>query len=274
MSEPCRAAVLGQPISHSLSPVLHRAAYEALGLKWTYDAIEVGKAGLAGFIDSCDSSWAGLSLTMPLKETVLDLLDETSAMAVQTRSANTVLFLDGGARRGENTDVEGIRWALASNGVGGDGLDGMSVAILGAGATSRSAVAALAEMGATMINVAARRREPIVEMAQIADQMSSAVTAVSWADARELLHCDLVLSTVPAGVADHLSEAVPGAPGTLMDIVYSPWPTALARSWAANGGPVIGGLDMLVGQAAEQVRLMTGHRPPVDVMMAAGRDAL
>ena len=106
-----RCAVLGSPIAHSLSPVLHRAAYDALGLDWSYDAVEVSEDGLPGFLDGLDGSWRGLSLTMPLKRTVVPLLDEMSARAAQARAANTVV-LDAGRRVGHNTDIPGAVAAI------------------------------------------------------------------------------------------------------------------------------------------------------------------
>ena len=112
-----RAAVLGHPIEHSLSPVLHRAAWAALGLDWTYDRIDVVGADLPAFLDSLDESWVGLSLTMPLKRDVLPLLDEIDDIARATGAVNTVL-LDGGRRRGTNTDVAGLVVALDERGAG------------------------------------------------------------------------------------------------------------------------------------------------------------
>jgi hypothetical protein len=102
-----RAAVLGRPIAHSLSPPLHRAAYEALGLDWTYDAVECGEDDLPALLDGLDASWAGLSLTMPLKQAVLPLLDEVSDLARDVAAANTVVLREG-RRAGSNTDVHGI----------------------------------------------------------------------------------------------------------------------------------------------------------------------
>lgn len=273
MSEIRRAAVLGSPIAHSLSPVLHRAAYEELDLPWSYEAIEVDSASLAGFLDSCDSSWVGLSLTMPLKEAVLPLLDEASPLVEVTRAANTVLF-HGSHRRGENTDVQGIRWALTAAGIGIGGLDGASVAVIGAGATARSAVAALGSMGAGVIAVAARRPRAVTGLAPIAEAVSSRLVPVPWDQARRMLASDLVISTVPAGAADHLATDVPERPGVLLDVVYSPWPTPLAKIWAQLGGEVVGGLEMLIGQAAAQVQLMTGLEAPIEAMRAAGLGAI
>src|SRR5262250_221072 len=112
-----KAAVLGSPIAHSLSPVLHRAAYRALGLTgWTYQAIECDEARLPDLLAACDASWAGLSLTMPLKRAVLPLLDHTEPLAAEVGAANTVVFA-AGRRHGHNTDVPGLLAALAGHGV-------------------------------------------------------------------------------------------------------------------------------------------------------------
>ena len=154
MPDPRRAAVLGSPIEHSLSPVLHTAAYAALGLAhWSYTAIECDEAGLPALIASCDGQWAGLSLTMPLKRAVLPLLDRTEPLAVEAGGANTVVFA-GGERHGYNTDVPGMVAALAEAGVtappGGT--------ILGAGATACAALAALRATGLTSAVVLVRDR--------------------------------------------------------------------------------------------------------------------
>lgn len=271
-----RAAVLGSPIAHSLSPVLHRAAYAALGLDWHYDAIDVSAEELPDFIASRDSSWVGLSLTMPLKEAVLPLLDEVSDLAQLTRAANTVLF-SRGRRIGDNTDVTGIQWALRRSGAVTNGqrpLRGAAVGVIGAGATARSAIAALAALGASAVAVSARRNEAVAALAELCDALQVELMAEPWVRATELLVGDLVVSTVPAGAADWLATGVPTAPGALLDVVYSPWPTPLAKAWRDQGGVVVGGLELLVGQAADQVRLMTGSNPPIDQMLAAGRAAL
>ena len=125
-----RAAVLGSPVGHSLSPALHRAAYRALGLAgWTYEAIECDEARLPALLGGCGPDWAGLSLTMPLKRAVLPLLDTAEPLAADVGAANTVIFA-AGARHGHNTDVPGMITALAAAGVSGSG----PVLILGAGA--------------------------------------------------------------------------------------------------------------------------------------------
>ncbi|MEY4136798.1 MAG: hypothetical protein RL205_926, partial [Actinomycetota bacterium] len=158
-----RAAVLGSPISHSLSPVLHRAAYRALGLAWEYDAIEMLPAGMPDFLASLDDTWAGLSLTMPLKESVQPLLASLDDVARLTSSVNTV-YRENGSWRGANTDVFGIVRSLADAGV----HNPTSARLLGAGATARSAVAALRDLGVRSLVVCARRLEQAESVADLA----------------------------------------------------------------------------------------------------------
>ena len=133
-----RAAVLGSPIAHSLSPVLHRAAYEALGLEWTYEAVEMTEGGLTGFVDACGPEWAGLSLTMPLKVAVLPLLDHSSELVRLSAAANTLVFTPQG-REGHNTDVPGMVAAIREA-AGPTGLVCTSATVLGGGATGKSEI--------------------------------------------------------------------------------------------------------------------------------------
>src|SRR5579859_5144572 len=113
-----KAAVLGKPVGHSLSPALHRAAYAALGLDgWSYEAIECDEVRLPGLLVGCGPGWAGLSLTMPLKRAVLPLLDHVDPLAAEVGAANTVVFF-AGLRHGHNTDVPGMASALAEGGGG------------------------------------------------------------------------------------------------------------------------------------------------------------
>lgn len=261
---PRRAAVLGSPIAHSLSPVLHRAAYAALGLDWRYDAVELAEAGLPQFLAGLDESWVGLSLTMPLKQTVLPLLDGMSDLARLTGSANTVLLGPAG-RQGDNTDVFGIVAAIR-----GSSTEVFPEAcIVGAGATASSAMAAVAELGAARATVVARRPEAAVAVLRIGAALGVAATAVPWQDAGPVLASPLVISTVPGDAGASLSERVPTAPGALLDVTYWPWPTTLARAWQGAGGVVVGGAQMLLWQAVRQVELMTGRQAPVDAMRRA-----
>ncbi|WKK22942.1 shikimate dehydrogenase [Streptomyces olivoreticuli] len=267
-----RAAVLGSPIGHSLSPVLHRAAYAELGLgEWTYDRFEIDEAGLPGFFAGLDGTWAGFSLTMPLKRAVIPLLDEVSDTAASVEAVNTVVFTEDGRRLGDNTDIPGIGAALCERGVEKVG----SAAVLGAGATASSALAALARICTGEVTAYVRSEERAAEMRQWGERLGVAVTTADWSRAAEAFAAPLVVATTPAGATDALAAAVPDRPGTLFDVLYEPWPTPLAAAWTARGGAVLSGLDLLVHQAVLQVEQMTGRAPgPLAAMRAAGESAL
>ncbi|MEU5347021.1 shikimate dehydrogenase [Streptomyces sp. NPDC020766] len=267
-----RAAVLGSPIAHSLSPVLHRAAYDELGLDdWSYDRFEVDEAALPGFVGKLGPEWAGLSLTMPLKRAVIPLLDEISGTASAVEAVNTVVFTEDGRRLGDNTDVPGMVAALRERGI--EQVD--SAAILGAGATASSALAALARICTGEVVAYVRSRARAAEMRQWGERLDVEVRTEDWADAEHALRAPLVIATTPAGTTDVLSSVVPERPATLFDVLYDPWPTALAARWSAYGGAVVSGLDLLVHQAVLQVEQMTGRAPaPLDAMRTAGEKAL
>lgn len=260
-----RAAVLGHPIAHSLSPALHLAAYADLGLDWDYERVDVTEDELPAFVAGLGPAWVGLSLTMPLKQTVLPLLDERDPLVDATAAANTVL-LDGGRRRGWNTDVAGIVAALAEAGAGAGVARG---AVLGGGSTARSAVAALQRLGAEQVLVVARRPEAADDLVACADRLGVDLEVAGWDAVGRALAADVLISTVPSGAADPLAADLPGRTGALLDVVYDPWPTPLARAWEARGGAVASGLAMLLHQAVAQVRLFTGREPSVPVMRAA-----
>jgi shikimate dehydrogenase len=285
MPSPRRAAVLGSPIAHSLSPVLHRAAYAALGLDgWTYTAIECDEAGLPGLLASCDGAglggrppqapggrWAGLSLTMPLKRAVLPLLDRTEPLATQVGGANTVVFT-GGQRHGYNTDVPGMVAALAEAGV----TSPAGATILGAGATACAALAALRAIGLAGAVVQVRDQARAGDLLAAARRLGLAVDLRPFGS--PVRDGDLLISTVPAGAADSYAERAvdPRArPSAVLDVVYHPWPTPLALAAAQSGVTVVSGFDLLLHQAARQVELMTGLEPaPLDPMRAAGQSEL
>ncbi|MFF0201510.1 shikimate dehydrogenase [Streptomyces sp. NPDC005017] len=269
---PRRAAVLGSPIDHSLSPVLHRAAYEELGLThWSYDRFEVDEAALPGFVEGLGPEWAGLSLTMPLKRAVMPLLDSVSETAASVDAVNTVVFGADGTRRGDNTDIPGIVAALREHGI--DKVD--AAAILGAGATASSALAALARVCTGEISVYVRSEARAAEMRQWAERLDVEVRIADWADAEQALRAPLVVATTPAGATDALAPHLPERPAALFDVLYDPWPTQLAARWSAYGGAVVSGLDLLVHQAVLQVEQMTGRAPaPLDAMRRAGERAL
>jgi shikimate dehydrogenase len=264
--------VLGSPIAHSLSPVLHRAAYRELGLAdWRYDSYEVDEAALRGFVTELDGTWAGLSLTMPLKRAVIPLLDGISDVARRVDAVNTVLFHPDGSRTGTNPDVPGLVAALAERGV----ASASSAAVLGAGATAASTLAALADIVKGDVEVYLRNHARDAEVAATAEACGVSVRIRDWGRAADAFEADLVVSTTPAGAADDLAGSVPSGAGTLFDVLYHPWPTPLAAAWSRAGGRVLGGLDLLVHQAVLQAELMTGRVPgPLAAMRAAGEAAL
>ncbi|MDX2563369.1 shikimate dehydrogenase [Streptomyces sp. TX20-6-3] len=267
-----RAAVLGSPIAHSLSPVLHRAAYTALGLDdWSYERFEVDEAGLPGFVRELDDSWAGLSLTMPLKRAIIPLLDGISDTAASVEAVNTVVLREDGRRVGDNTDIPGMLAALRERGV--EKVE--SAAVLGAGATASSALAALARICDGPVTAYVRSEARAEEMRGWGERLGVEVRTAAWDDAAEAFASPLVVATTPAGTTNALAGAVPDAVGTLFDVLYDPWPTALAAAWSDRGGKVVGGLDLLVHQAVLQVEQMTGvPRAPLAAMRAAGEQAL
>ncbi|MFI8326130.1 shikimate dehydrogenase [Streptomyces sp. NPDC085529] len=272
MSTQHRAAVLGSPIAHSLSPVLHRAAYAELGLDdWSYDRFEVDEAALPGFVAELDGTWAGLSLTMPLKRAVIPLLDEISGTAAAVEAVNTVVFREDGRRFGDNTDIPGMIAALRERGV--EKVE--SAAVLGAGATASSALAALARVCAGPVTAYVRSEARAAEMRGWGDRLGVDVRTAAWDDAADAFAAPLVIATTPAGTTDTLATVVPDRPGALFDVLYDPWPTTLAAAWSERGGKIIGGLDLLVHQAVLQVEQMTGTpKAPLAAMRAAGEAAL
>ncbi|WP_433224818.1 shikimate dehydrogenase [Microtetraspora malaysiensis] len=259
-----RAAVLGLPIRHSLSPILHRTAYAGLGLSaWRYDAIECGEDDLAELVAGLGPEWAGLSLTMPLKRVVFPLLDTVSDLAVEVNAVNTVVFRDG-RRHGENTDVYGIVRALAEAGVTAPS----SASILGGGATAASAIAALRETGLREVTLVVREPSRAAETLEVAERLGVMVAVRTFEDFDA--DVDLLVSTLPAGAADAVAGKAAGAKA-VFDVVYAPWPTTLAGVARERGAVVVGGFPMLLHQAVRQVELMTGRTDvPVEEMRAAG----
>lgn len=272
------AAVLGSPIAHSLSPVLHRAAYRALGLRdWRYAAHEVDEEGFLPFVAGLDETWRGLSLTMPLKEVAFEVAADISPTALATGAINTLVRRETGEWDAHNTDVHGVVAAL-----GGSLRDAAaaprSATVLGSGATARSAIAALAELGVRHVRLAVRAavRPATTRIAADLGLQVEQVSLERWAE-----RGGLVVSTLPAGAGAAAAAVLDGhrldghrLEGTLLDVVYADWPTPLAVAAAAAGLTVVPGLDMLVHQAAEQVRLMTGREAPLQAMLAAGRQAV
>jgi shikimate dehydrogenase len=269
-----RCAVLGDPVSHSLSPVLHRAGYAAAGLDWQYDAHRVPAGGLAGFLAGLDDTWRGLSLTMPLKREAVGLATTVSDAARLAGAANT-LVLAGRGVFADNTDIPGAVAALRER-YAGPVTRGL---VLGGGATATSAALALSDVGATEITL-------LVRSAARADPTARAVRshprnrgvhvhqlhAPPVPDGAGAAH-EVVVSTVPASAqTPGLVDRVLGIPGVrvVFEALYEPWPTPLARAAGVRGLVVVGGLDLLLHQAVRQFEQFTGTDAPVEAMRAAG----
>jgi shikimate dehydrogenase len=257
-----KAAVLGSPVAHSLSPILHNAAYAALGLDHTYSAIETTELSLGAFLSARDTNWLGVSLTMPLKEVAFEFADSCDELAQLTGAINTYVFKDG--IQAFNTDVLGIVDALTE--IGSNKVT--TGAIFGSGATARSSLIALHSLGAQIINCVARNQTDIDRMAKISKGVDMDFQVTSVADSNWMA-ADVVINTTPVGVLDDVAREVFSPSGVLLDVVYNPWPTQLAASWSVTGGSIVSGLSMLLHQAGHQVTLMTGEPAPIVQMREA-----
>jgi shikimate dehydrogenase len=259
-----QAAVLGKPIAHSLSPVIHNAGYAGAGLAhWRYTAIECAEAELPDLVRGLGPEWGGLSLTMPLKEVALAVADQVAPVAAALGAANTLVRRADGWYA-ENTDAPGMVDVLRAAGL--STVD--SVAILGAGGTARAALAAAQHLGAARVTVYARRPASVDALRPVASQLGLRLAYGPFDAAAEAGRADLVISTVPKGVADGVEVAWrPDA--VLFDAIYDPWPTPLAAAAQAAGCPVASGLDLLLAQAVRQFTLFTGVPAPVEAMRSA-----
>lgn len=262
-----KAAVLGSPISHSLSPILHNSAYRALGLTHTYSAIEVSEQDFPVFISNLQEDWLGVSLTMPLKEVAFQVATSTDLVADQTGVINTLVFSNGVA--GYNTDVAGIVDALTEHGV----TRATSGLIFGAGATARSALVALHKLGITRVECIARNNAAVAVLKTLGESLKIEFSHVDL-EASQWLRSDVVINTTPVGSLNEVAAQVWQPKGILLDVVYDPWPTQLAAAWGVTGGSIISGLSMLLHQAAHQVSLMTASPAPITQMRTALNEEL
>jgi len=265
-----QAAVLGHPVGHSLSPTLHKCAYEVLGWDWDYTAIEVKSGDLAQFIAANRRIFRGLSLTMPLKEEALMIADSLDPLVKRINAANTLIFEDHEISA-YSTDVSGFAQALAKAEV----VIPNEITILGGGATARSAIAALDIRGRT-ITVYSRSASRTAQL--INSAISATVEVKDWSEAQSGLSANLIIATTPSGATDHLIPTQTN--GTLFESLYSPWPTKLLGRWKDAGGKYIDGLDLLVEQGIGQIELMAYEPLTLDLrslavtMRAAGLQKL
>jgi shikimate dehydrogenase len=263
-----RCAVLGSPIAHSLSPVMHRAAYAELGLDWTYEAVELEEDGLAAFLDGLDDGWRGLSVTAPLKRAVATLASSTDDEVRRLGVANTVLLEDGN-RSAHNTDVPGAVAALDEHGVNGVGL----VRVLGGGATAASFASVAQRIGAERLELFVRDPERAQSAATVAEALGLEVV-VRTIDQPIIDVAELLVSTVPSDVIGSRVHELVESARAVFDVVYDPWPSSLVTAAEAAGRPAVSGIDLLAHQAALQVELMTGRVIDAGVLRDAAADSL
>ena len=264
--------MLGHPVDHSLSPVLHGAAYRALGLHdWTYERIDCDAERLPSLVDASPAHRIGYSVTMPGKFAALAHASEVSDRARIVGSANTLVRLSGGWYA-DCTDVDGVTGALAEF---GDLPAAPTAVVLGVGGTARPVLAGLAAAGATRV-VLASRRDTAGPAAECGRALGLDISTVLLTDALlpgEIEAADVLVNTVPEPGIRDLTDLVSRA-RRLFDVLYDPWPTVAGTAASAAGVPVVGGDVMLLNQAFGQVELFTGRPAPRAEMAVALARAL
>lgn len=265
--------VLGDPVSHSLSPVMHNAAFKALGMDCEYHAFRVSPDNLYNAIHGAHAlGFGGLNLTIPLKEKALDIVRPTE-LARQIGAVNTVDFKAGIV--GYNTDGTGAKMALEKSGIE---IKGKKVLLVGAGGAARAIAFQLAKDGASM-TIANRTRERAVALAKEVSKVGKAC-AFGLDNLKDLLQtCDILINSTASGMFPKISETI--ATSDMMhsnlivfDIVYNPVNTLLLQEAKKAGAKTIDGVMMLVYQGAEAFKIWTGMDAPLDIMEKAVRDKL
>jgi len=259
-----RFAILGKPVEHSKSPQIHAAAYDFLGLDWSYESFEVDEKGLGAFLDA-HPDYSGFSLTMPLKNAVYDLvlaragqIDDASELL---KAGNTLSYTKSGPTL-FNTDVYGVVKTLRGSSISSPS----TVALLGSGATSRSCLLGLLDafdhLGS--VTVFSRNQEAAANTIEVASKFSLRLDDIQWLPleaAADFGGADLTVNTLPARVASQLEVDVPIAGGWLFDVSYDPWPSQLSKFWSAE--MTISGLEMLLWQALAQIRIFVHGDPMI-----------
>lgn len=268
---PRRCAVIGSPVAHSLSPVLHRAAYRSLGLPWEYSAHDLKPDQLPGFLRSLSLQWRGLSVTMPLKRPVIALCDHLQPLAAEVGAVNTVLLGTDGRRCGHNTDITGFVRALQAR----DVVAVESAVLVGAGATAASALAAVRDLGATHATVLARSAQRASALQELGRRLGVDVGICSLDALHSVVSADVVISTIPPAGQQQYAAGLAGLAPAVFDVIYAPWQTPLLRAAEGARRTVIHGFELLLHQAGRQVELMTGAEiAPLEDMRTAGLAAV
>jgi len=256
-----RCAVVGHPVAHSLSPALHTAAYAALGLGWTFEAVDVAPGGLPAFVSGLDADWRGLAVTMPHKADAA-AIGRPDAVARRLGVANTIVLADDGPRS-YNTDVTGFIRALEHRRLN----DVADVVILGAGATARAALLALSNIGVTGVTTQVRDPGRAADWLRLAGDLGFDATAEPLGTPHET---EMVISTLPPQAADEWADGVVAMAQCVFDASYDPWPTGLIQAASQAGLPVVTGLDLLAGQAMQQIDLLAGDTVDIGTLLRAG----
>ena len=268
------AAVVGWPIEHSLSPTIHNAGFESTGLDWTYVALPVPPDRRDEVVSSCIAlGIRALSVTMPYKTTLtsrVDRLDETSR---RLGSLNTISFDDRGSTTGHTTDGDGLVGSLLDDGVD---ITARRILVVGTGGAGRSVIEAVARSRPQKLLVA-NRTAP--DPGLISSISFGVADVVSWPERSNVLgDIDIVINCTSIGMGDDptmpMDTAKIGRHHTVVDLVYHPMRTAFMSASEAQGARVVGGLGMLVHQAALQQRIWTGQMPDIEAMTRAALSAL
>lgn len=270
-----RQEVWGDPIGHSQSPQLHLAAYKTLGLDWDYRRTRVSAANLADSFNTLPAEVGGLSLTMPLKEGILELVPDQRGPVTLLHAANTVVRSEQGWWL-DNTDWFGVDAVLRDHG----GVGGSDIWVLGAGATARSVIYALSLHRPQSVSLVVRESSRAMVSQVLGETLGLSIHTVTFDDISRLPQPEWVISTIPNGALDDpgiLSNVA--AHSRLLDAAYDPWPTPLARVWSESEQPVISGLAMLTYQALAQVRAFVNGDTGVPLpgesdVLAAMREAV
>ena len=268
--------LLGYPLEHTLSPAMHNAAFDALGLNYCYLALAVAPQDLAAAMAGLVAlRFAGINVTIPHKQAVMPYLDEISEEAAAIGAVNTIVF-ENGKGTGYNTDGAGFLKAMADQGIS---VKGFRALVLGAGGASRAVVYSLLKAGATvtLLNRTEGRAHALADELRRhlpdIDLISGPMAAETIAAIAPKL--DLVVNTTSAGMSPHEKDNpwpadVPFPAGAIAyDLVYAPLETVFLRTAEASGARTIGGLQMLINQGALAFEKWTGKPAPVDVMTAA-----
>ena len=266
------AAVIGSPVTHSLSPAIHQAAFDAAGVSWTYTAFDITDAA-AALSAMRLLGLAGLSVTMPLKEDVAQAVDRLDPAAQVLNSVNTVSW-DGGELVGSSTDGAGFVASLAAAGVA---VDGAEISVIGAGGAARSVIDALGRAGAADITVLNRTRDR-------AEYAASLSKAASVGIVSDITRADIVIYATSVGMGVSIDDATDldmacdpallRSGQVVADLVYHPLETAWIRAAADIGATTVDGLGMLVQQAALQQLQWLGTMPDTTAMRIAAEAEL